>query len=416
MKITVVGSGLIGLSTAYFLAKEQHEVTVVDRQEGPALETSFANGGLITPSLCDPWNAPGVAWKMLGWLGREDAPVLLRPKAIPSLAVWGLRFLSQSQRGHFERNMARNIRLSRYNLDVMASLKSEVSLDDILGGNGTLKIARDQKTLDHMVALSRILSEQSIPFELVDNVKSCVIEPALLPIRDKIAGAMLFPEDAFGDAHLFCQKLFGAAQTLGVNFLFNTNVTGFSVAKGAVTAVKTSSGLIHTDATVIAAGSYSTPLAASIGVTLPVRPCKGYSLTVPLGKWADGPKIPVIDDALHAVVTPLGGQLRVAGTAEFNGFDTQLNKGRIDNLKHLLARIYPDYMPHYVDEKADAWAGLRPVSASGVPVMGKTAVNNCYVNTGHGHLGWTMAAGSGKALADLMCGRKPDINLSDYAL
>lgn len=414
MKIVVVGSGLIGLSTAYFLAKSQHDVVVIERQSGPALETSFANGGLLTPSLSDPWNAPGVASKMLSWLGREDSPVLLRPKALPSLAVWGLQFLSESRQVKFSRNMARNVRLAQYNLTVMDSLAADLSLKALEGGRGTLKVARDQATMDHMIALSGILKDQSVGFEVVDQHRACEIETALVPIRNKLVGALFCPDDGFGDAHLFCQRLAQSAKALGVTFQFDTSVTGFEQASHGVSAVLTDAGAVAADAVVIAAGSYSVALAAKLGVRLPVRPCKGYSLTVPIGNWQAGPKMPVIDDALHAVVTPLGDRLRVAGTAEFSGFDTEINPHRIENVKRLMAQIYPEFMAHYDEAAAEPWAGLRPVSATGVPIIGKTTVPNCFVNTGHGHLGWSMAAGSGKALADVINQTPPAIAIADY--
>jgi D-amino-acid dehydrogenase len=414
MKIVVVGSGLIGLSTAYFLAKSQHDVVVIERQSGPALETSFANGGLLTPSLSDPWNAPGVASKMLSWLGREDSPVLLRPKALPSLAVWGLQFLSESRQVKFSRNMARNVRLAQYNLTVMDSLAADLSLKALEGGRGTLKVARDQATMDHMIALSGILKDQSVGFEVVDQHRACEIETALVPIRNKLVGALFCPDDGFGDAHLFCQRLAQSAKALGVTFQFDTRVTGFEQASHGVSAVLTDAGAVDADAVVIAAGSYSVALAAKLGVRLPVRPCKGYSLTVPIGNWQAGPKMPVIDDALHAVVTPLGDRLRVAGTAEFSGFDTEINPHRIENVKRLMAQIYPEFMAHYDEAAAEPWAGLRPVSATGVPIIGKTTVPNCFVNTGHGHLGWSMAAGSGKALADVINQAPPAIAIADY--
>ena len=414
MKIVVVGSGLIGLSTAYFLAKSQHDVVVIERQSGPALETSFANGGLLTPSLSDPWNAPGVASKMLSWLGREDSPVLLRPKALPSLAVWGLQFLSESRQVKFSRNMARNVRLAQYNLTVMDSLAADLSLKALEGGRGTLKVARDQATMDHMIALSGILKDQSVGFEVVDQHRACEIEPALVPIRNKLVGALFCPDDGFGDAHLFCQRLAQSAKALGVTFQFDTRVTGFEQASHGVSAVLTDAGAVAADAVVIAAGSFSVALAAKLGVRLPVRPCKGYSLTVPIGNWQAGPKMPVIDDALHAVVTPLGDRLRVAGTAEFSGFDTEINPHRIENVKRLMAQIYPEFMAHYDEAAAEPWAGLRPVSATGVPIIGKTTVPNCFVNTGHGHLGWSMAAGSGKALADVINQTPPAIAIADY--
>ena len=416
VKITVIGSGLLGLTTAYFLAKTGHQVTIIDRQEGPALETSFANGGLLTPSLCDPWNAPGVFTKMLGWLGHEDSPVLLRPRALPSLATWGLNFLWQSGTSRFQANMRKNVRLARYNLRVMADLRSDIGLSAFSGGQGSLKICRDQETLDHVIALSKILEQESTPFEVVDKQRAFEIEPALGALGDKVVGGMLFPEDEFGDAHQFCIELAAAAEQLGVTFAYQTTVTGFKIMTDKITHVVTDQGLYESDAIVLAAGSYSTGLAKSVGVRLPVRPCKGYSLTVPVGSWADAPKTPVIDDMLHAVVTPLGDTLRVAGTAEFNGYDTAINAKRVDNLYQLLAGIYPEFSPFLDRDKAVPWTGLRPVTASGVPVIGRTAIRNLFVNTGHGHLGWTMAAGSGKALSDLINGANPSLNMQDYQL
>jgi len=416
MKITIIGSGLLGLSTAYHLMQEGHQVTIVERQADSALETSFANGGLLTPSLCEPWNAPGVLFEMLKMIGREDSPLLMRPKALPSLIFWGLSFLRNSTRSRYEVSVFRNTRLAKYNLDVMDEMAGKITLSDLGGGLGTMKVCRQAAELDEVRKMAEFLSPENIKFKMLDKNEAFALEPSLKPLGDKVAGGIHFPGDRFGDAHQFCTELTQYLKNNGAQFLFNTRAINMTTKGGRVSQIETDQGSLSADAFILAAGSYSPIIANKAGVKIPVKPCKGYSLTLELDGWTGAPKIPVIDHSLHAVVAPLGNKIRVAGTAEFNGYDTSLHEGRLQNLFDLLGDIFPESTPYINEATTTKWTGLRPVSASGVPIISQTKVKNLYLNTGHGHLGWTTAAASGKALSDLICGKEAGIELSDYSL
>ena len=414
MRVIIVGSGLLGVTSAWFLAKQGHEVTVLDRAEGVARATSFANAGMLTPSMADPWNAPGVFGQLLHYLGKEDAPLLLRPRALPSILGWGIKFLAHSRPEKFRANMAANLRLARYNLEVMRQLREQLSLAYDQKTAGTLRIFRDARSFQESVARLEILAGFGLKPETLMPDAVIRLEPALTPLRDALVGGILCAEDESGDARQFTEALADQARAAGVDFRFGVDVSGFQHDRQKISAVITNSGPLAADAVVMAAGVWSPLLLRSLGIRLPVRPVKGYSITVDTGNWAEQPALPVIDDALHAAVTPLGQRLRVAGTAEFAGYDHRLSPSRIENLYSLLLGIYPSFAPHLDRTRANPWTGLRPVSADGVPYIGQLKFDNLYLNTGHGHLGWTLAAGSGKLLAALMSGQACDIDLQPY--
>lgn len=417
MHVVIVGAGLMGTTTAWYLRLHGAEVTVVDRAEAAGMETSFANAGMVTPSMADPWNAPGTLSKLMRWLGREDAPMLLRIHAIPGLVGWGLKFLTNSRESTFRRNTLKNIVLANYSLDLLRALRNDLGLQYDATAGGTLRACREQASLDHAASLAEFLSNHGVSFRVLDQEGVIDAEPALAPVADKIIGGVHYTGDESGDAHLFCSGLARAAADRGVTFRFGTQVTGFRQAAGRVVAVETSAGPIEGDAFVLAAGSFTPSLARALGLRIPVRPVKGYSITAPRGDWPDGPHIPVADDHLHAAVTPLGSRIRVAGTAEFAGYDDTLRPSRIDNLIGLLDKIYPEYAARMERTAMEPWCGFRPVCADGVPILGHSGVvENLYLNTGQGHLGWTMCAGSGKVVADLVAEVPPDIPVKDFSL
>jgi D-amino-acid dehydrogenase len=416
MKITIIGSGLLGLSTAYHLLTQGHQVTIVERQSDSGLETSYANGGLLTPSLCEPWNAPGVFFNLLKYIGREDSPLLLRPKALPSLMFWGMSFLRYSTQSSYNETIFKNTRLAKYNLTVLDEMAKQIPMSDFGGGKSTMKVCRQEVELDEVLKMAEFLAPEKIPFKMLSRDEAFTLEPSLKPLGDKVAGGIYFPDDRFGDAHQYCVELAEYLKNNGVEFLYNTSVTNMHSKGGRITHIDTDQGTLDADNFVLSAGSFSPLLSSKVGVNIPVRPCKGYSLTLELPGWDNAPKIPVIDHSLHAAVTPLGNKIRVAGTAEFSGYDNELNASRLQNLFGLLEGIFPESTAYIQKEKTKEWTGLRPVSASGAAIIGHTKIKNLYVNTGQGHLGWTCAAGSGKALSDLISGKTPDINLSDYAL
>lgn len=416
MQVLVVGSGLLGLTTAFYLARAGCEVRVVDRAEGPGRATSYANGGMLHASQANPWNEPGVTGLLLRSLGREDAAVLVRLRALPALLGWGLRFLQQSQPARYLRNFEKNAHLARYSLSLMPELRAALDGDYHYAACGTLKLFRQPRAFAAAGEFGRQLEAWNIPYELVDARRAVELEPALAPIARDLAGGVYFPADEAGDAQRFCELLTAACRRLGVRFDFGIDIDRLLRRGSRLEGVLGSSGLLTAEAYVLAAGPWSPLLAQGVGLALPVRPAKGYSITVPLGDWREPPRLPVIDDSLHAAVCPLGDRLRVAGTAEFAGYDLTLTPSRIDNLYSLVTRLYPAFAPHLDRRVSLPWCGLRPMSADGVGLMGRTPLDNLYLNTGHGPLGWTMAAGAGRLVADEITGRTPALPLAPYRL
>lgn len=416
MKVVVVGSGLLGVCSAHWLRELGAQVTVVDRAAGPGRETSFANGALLTPSMANPWNAPGVLWRLLGWIGREDSPMLLRPTALPALAGWGLRFLRESSERRFRANTRANVRLAQYSLESLRSLRGAAALDYDHGTAGTLRLFRSARSFDAARSMADWMAEYGVSSQVLDRAATTALEPALRPIAAELIGSIHFPADEHGDALRFCESLAAHAASRDVAFRYRTTVEGLESDGRRICGIRTNAGPIVADVVVVAAGSYSPRLLGSAGLTLPVAPVKGYSITAPLPVDVASPRIPILDDELHAVAVPLNGRLRIAGTAEFTGHDLTLPAARIENLMRVFERTYPQIAGSVARDSIQPWTGLRPMSPDGVPIVSRTPIENLFLNTGHGHLGWTMAAGSGRALADLIAGRTPDIDLAPYAL
>lgn len=416
MRIIIIGAGLLGIASGYFLAKSGHIVEIFDRENGPGLDTSFANAGMLTPSMADPWNAPGIWGQIFSMMGHRDSPFILRPKALPSLIGWGLTFLRNSRKDLFLKNMWNNAVLANYSLKVMEKLRSDLSIQYDKNDNGSIKVFRDQKSMDKIVTLSRHLDQHQIEYHIMNREAILKVEPALTAISDQLCGGIYFPNDESGDAYQFCRGLAEATKKAGGKFHFGSTVNKLVKKNGHISKIITDNGEFEADTFILSAGSYSSLLAKDIGLKIPVRPVKGYSLTVPVNDWKEGPQIPVVDDGFHAAITPLGNILRVAGTAEFAGYDTSLDKNRLENLYALLNEIYPELTPHFAREEVEEWAGLRPMSANGVPLIGKTNIPNLYLNTGHGHLGWSMMAGAGKLLSDIISGIPPEIDQAPYEL
>ena len=417
MRIVVIGAGLLGLTTAWNLRQHGCEVTVIDRADGPGRETSFANGGMLHASQANPWNEPGVLGHALRMLGKEDAALLFRLRALPGMLGWGLRFIRNSNPARYLRNFEKNAHLARYSLDQMAGLREVIGTGYHYDSRGTLKLFRTAAGVAAAAEMCRQLADWGIAFDVVDGTGAVELEPALAPIVDKLAGGLYFPADEAGDAHRFCELLAGSCAERGVRFHYGSPVKRLLRDGSRMLGVSTVAGeYFEADAFVLAAGSYSAPLARQLGLAVPVQPAKGYSITVPSGEWTGRPTLPVIDDFLHAAVCPLGDRLRVAGTAEFAGYDLSLTPSRIANLFKLLTQLYPSFKPHLDPARAVPWTGLRPMSADGVGIMGRTAIPNVHLNTGHGPLGWTMAAGAGKLVADEVVGQPTALDLAAYRL
>ena len=405
MKALVIGSGLIGITSAYFLARRGWAVTVLDRQEGPGQETSFANGSLLTPSMPEPWNAPG-SWRvLLASIGRSDSPLKLHLKVLPQLAGWGTDFLRNSSAERYLRNTIKNMTLGFHSLEVLGQLRREIDIPYGGASPGTLRIFRDPAPLERAVAWAETLRAAGLTYRRLTGSEVAAMEPALEPVGRELVGAIHYPLDEIGNAYKFCVGLADHARRAGVDFRFRTPVTGITTRQGKIAAVRSGDTAFSADAYVVAAGSYSPLLLNTLGVTVPVRPAKGYSLTFERPATATPFHVPVCDDDFHAVVVPLENVIRVAGTAEFTGYDLSLPEARIRNLARLVGQVLPKW--GLDPAKAKPWCGLRPMSVDGVPIIGPTPIGNLWINTGHGPLGWTLAAGSGQLLADLMSGVSP---------
>jgi len=414
MKVAIIGSGLAGVTTAYLLASRGHAVTVIDRAAGPALETSFANGALLTPSMADPWNAPGCWRILLASIGRSDSPLQLRLRSLPALARWGVGFLRNSNRATFKRNTLRNLRLAQYSLEMMEVLRRRADIDYGRAARGTLRVFRTQDALKRASAAADGLRAQGLSYKRFSATETVAFEPALAAIGDRLAGAVYYSIDESGDAYRFCVVLAEHARRMGVEFRFGCEAARLETHRGSVAAIVTQRERLTADQYVIAAGSYSTGLLRDIGIYLPVQPAKGYSITFNHYEAQPRLTIPLVDDDLHAVVVPLEQGIRVAGTAEFAGYDLTLHPARTRNLLGLLHRVLPQ--GRFDSNTARPWCGLRPMSVDGLPIIGHTPLRNLLVNTGHGHLGWTMAAGSAQLVTDLMCGSSTSIDPTPYAL
>ncbi|HVH83159.1 MAG TPA: FAD-dependent oxidoreductase [Steroidobacteraceae bacterium] len=414
-EVIVVGGGLAGLASAYALHEAGYAVRVLERREDVALETSFANGGILTPSMPDPWNAPGVHWQLLRWLGREDAPMLLRPSRVLSYLGWGLQFLAASAPRSYEASMRANYRLCAYSLERLRTWRAVLGLEYAAGTHGTIEVYRDPGSFAHAVAEVRSLSSLGLVGTPLDPAGTARLEPLLDEIRADLAGAIHYPADESGDALLFCRALRERLEARGVKVSCTTPVRAVRVRAGRVAGVETGGGFVPGSDVVLAAGPWSRALLAACGVRVQVQPVKGYSLSIPIDPRA-APRHALSDDSLHAVMTPLGPTLRLAGTAEFSGWDTRLLQGRVESLWRLLAALNPTLARTVARSSARPWCGLRPMSADGRPYIGATPVAGLYVNTGHGHLGWTQAAGSAALLAQLMSGAPTAIDPRPFAL
>lgn len=415
MHVVIAGAGLLGLTTAWYLRRAGAEVSVVDRQPGPGLETSFANGGMLHASQANPWNEPGVLGTALRMMGREDAALLVRPRALPGMWRWGWTFVRHSKPERYLRNFEKNAHLARCSLTEMEALRAALGSQYAASRRGTLKLFRTPREVAGAARLCSQLDQWGIRHEVVDARGAAHLEPALTPIEAQLAGGLFFPDDESGDAHQFCGLLARALAAAGVSFQFDTTLTDLAPRPGGVV-VHTTRGEVRGDAAVLALGSHTPALARRVGLRVPVVPVKGYSITLPAAAWPERPQMPVIDDHLHAAVCPLGDRLRVAGTAEFAGHDLALTPSRIDNLFSLVQKLYPAFAPHLKRDAATPWTGLRPMSADGVGIMGRTSVPGIFLNTGHGPLGWTMAAGAGRLVADEILGLQPPLALEPYRL
>ncbi|HJP97966.1 MAG TPA: D-amino acid dehydrogenase [Rhodanobacteraceae bacterium] len=413
MRVLVLGSGVIGTSSAWYLARAGFEVTVVDREAGPALETSFANAGQISPGYAAPWAAPGVPLKALKWLFSRHAPLVVKPGLDPRMYLWLLQMLRNCTSARYAVNKARMLRLARYSAECLNELADELGIDYEARKLGTLQLFRTQSQLDAAGSDIAVLEQYGVPYELLDRAGIVNVEPALADVADRFTGALRLPQDQTGDCALFTRLLAERAKAAGVAFRFNATVEGFQASGDRITGVRIDGRAERADRYVLALGSYTPRLLAPLGIRLPVYPLKGYSLTVQITDVAMAPRSTVLDETYKVAVTRFERRIRAGGTAGVCGFDLSEPARRRATLEKVVAGLYPRGGDPACGE---FWAGLRPATPDGTPVVGGTPYSNLWLNTGHGTLGWTMACGSGRYLADLMAGATPEISSEGLAI
>ena len=409
MRVLVLGGGVIGISSAYYLAKAGHEVTVIDRQSGVGLETSFANAGQVSPGYSAPWAGPGLPLKAIKWLFMRHRPFVIWPQADPAFWRWGLAMLRNCTARRYERNKAWMVGIAEYSRDCLRDLRRNASIDYDERSLGTLQLFRNQQQLDSTSSDIAILQRYGVPFELLDRTGCVAREPGLSQVREKIIGGLRLPGDETGDCFKFTQRLADLAAGIGVQFRYGERIDTLLHDGRRMTGIRTQSGNITADSYVLALGSYSPLLLQPLGIRLPVYPVKGYSLTAKLLDNSKAPVSTIMDETHKVAVTRLGERIRVGGTAELAGYNLRLRQPRRRALEHVLTDLFPGGGDV---ASATFWTGLRPMTPHGAPIIGSTRYANLYLNTGHGTLGWTMAAGSGRVLADIVSGRRPEIDLS----
>lgn len=414
MHAIVIGSGVIGTTTAYYLNRLGYEVTVLDRQPRSGLETSFANAGQISPGYSAPWAGPGIPMKAIKWMLSEHSPLVIRPSRMDAAM---LRFIVMMLRncttGRYHINKARMLRVAEYSRQALNELRTETGINYDERTRGTLQVFRTDAQVQGAKKDIDILEECKVPYEVLDTEACIAAEPALKHVREKIRGGLRLPLDETGDCLLFTQNLAAICISKGVVFRYGVNVEELLLTNGKISGVKTDEGVLTADQYVMALGSYSPQLLKPIGIDIPVYPVKGYSITVPIVSPEDAPVSTVMDETYKVAITRLGNRVRVAGTAELTGHDLSLHEERRQTVHFVVSDMFPKAANLQED---NFWTGLRPMTPDGTPVLGATPYTNLFINTGHGTLGWTMACGSGRLLADIMAGQKPSIDLEGLSM
>jgi D-amino-acid dehydrogenase len=413
MRVLVLGSGVIGVTCAYQLAMAGHEVTVVDRCAAPAMETSYANAGEVSPGYSAPWAGPGVPVKAIKWLLMHHRPLVIRPHLDWRMIRWGLSMLRNCTAQRYEINKGRMVRLAEYSRDCLRELRAQTGIQYDQRTQGTLQLFRTPKQVESSAADQLILRESGVAHELLD-VQGCVRhEPALAKVRDKFVGGLRLPGDETGDCFKFTQSLAALAAKAGVDFRYGVRIERLMLEGGKIEGAFTDAGKFTADATLVALGSYSPLFLAPLGVTIPVYPVKGYSITVPITDASGAPESTVMDETHKVAVTRLGARIRVGGTAELAGYDLRLHESRRATLEHVVSDLFPRGGDV---SRAEFWCGLRPMTPDGTPVLGRAGPPGLYLATGHGTLGWTMAAGTGRVMAELIGGAQPQIDMNGLTI
>ena len=413
MKVLVLGSGVIGTSVAYYLAKAGHEVEVVDRQSGPALETSFGNAGEVSPGYSAPWAGPGVPVKAIKWMLMRHSPLVIWPLLDPAMWRWGVAMLANCTERAYALNKSRMVPIAEYSRDCLKALRAETGIVYDERMQGTLQLFRTQAQLDGTAKDIEILKQYKVPYEVLDRDGFVKAEPALALTKEKFVGALRLPGDETGDCFKFTNRLAEMATALGVRFRYDSVIDGLDVQGGKVASVRVAGQAMRADHVVLALGSFSAPMLQRVGLRIPVYPVKGYSITVPITDPKGAPESTIMDETHKVAVTRLGDRIRVGGTAELAGYSTELREARRATLNHVVSDLFPTGGDV---SKATFWCGLRPMTPDGTPIIGPTPISNLTLATGHGTLGWTMAAGTGRVVADLLSGRTPEIDVGGLTM
>ena len=407
MRVLVLGSGVVGTASAYYLARAGFEVVVVDRQPAVAMETSFANAGQVSPGYASPWAAPGVPLKAMKWLLQRHAPLAIKLTGDIDQYLWMAQMLRNCTAARYAVNKERMLRLSEYSRDCLDELRAETGIAYEGRQLGTTQLFRTQAQLDAAAKDIAVLERSGVPYELLDRAGIARVEPALAKVSHKLSGALRLPNDQTGDCQLFTTRLAEMARALGVEFRFEQNIQRLEHAGDRIAGVWIDGKLETADRYVLALGSYSPQMLKPLGIRAPVYPLKGYSLTVPISDPAMAPQSTVLDETYKVAITRFDQRIRVGGMAEIAGHDLSLNPRRRETLEMVVGDLFP-----LGGDPSEAlfWTGLRPATPDGTPIIGATPYRNLFLNTGHGTLGWTMACGSGRVLADLLASKRPQIS------
>ena len=411
MRVIVLGAGVVGVTSAWYLALAGHEVVVIDRQPGAGFETSFANGGQISVSHAEPWANPSAPRKILSWLGHIDAPLLFRPRLSLRQWAWGLRFLYECLPARTRDNTLQILNLALYSRAELHQLRDATNIRYDHLERGILHLHSDPDELETARARVELMRASGFDMHLKTAQQCIEIEPALAVSRVRIVGGTYSPSDECGDAHMFSRRLEGLCQQGGVDFMFQSTIMRLLSERGRITGVSIrhvegNEQTIHGDAYLVCLGSFAPDMLAPLGIRIPVYPVKGYSLTIPTQGYEGTPQVCLTDESAKLAISPLGLRLRVAGTAELAGYDAEVDTGRCRAILDRVEQLFPDAGNF---SRAAPWGGLRPTTPGNVPIIGRTRIANLFLNTGHGTLGWTLACGSGHAIADIIAGRKPEV-------
>ena len=422
MKIIVLGAGIIGISTAWYLLEQGHEVTVVDRQHEAALETSFANGAQISVSFCEPWANAGASFKVAKWLLRDDSPLLFRPKLDPRQWLWGLSFLTQCTTAAFERNVAQLVQLGSYSHASLKTLVAQTGIEYDRLERGILHFFSSQADFEAGAAGAEIMRRHGVDRRVLNRAEVLKVEPALSNFGARIHGGTFTPSDESGDARVFTQKLAQLCIERGATFLYGHDVLALQHSGQQVDQVQVANRTtgekrnLPADAFVAALGSYTPALLRPLGECLNIYPAKGYSATLRLKRPEAASVVSLLDDTRKIAISRLGDHVRIAGTAELAGFDTRLDSATAKLRCAALVSRYEELFPGVADTtERNYWTGLRPSTPTNIPYIGRSRkAGNLWINAGHGTLGWTHGAGSGRALAELIAGRRPEMSFKFY--